>query len=126
MKSFFASFFGTIAGICLLIGLGLLFLVILLIGIASSDKTSVIPNRSLLVFDLSTAITDAPPQFDVPLIWLTPSPAEKKSALPSGKRSALFPRLRPTTEFLQFSLAAIHFLPITLPAMPPCEKFVKL
>src|SRR3984893_15702740 len=64
MKSFFASFFGTIAGICLLIGLGLLFLVILLIGIASSDKTSVIPNRSLLVLDLSTGITDAPPQID--------------------------------------------------------------
>jgi protease-4 len=64
MKSFFASFFGTIAGICLLIGLGLLFVVILLICIASSDKASVIPNRSLLVLDLSTAITDAPPQID--------------------------------------------------------------
>jgi protease-4 len=64
MKSFFASFFGTIAGICVLIGFGLVLLVFLFIGIASSDKTSVIPDRSLLVLDLSTAITDAPPQFD--------------------------------------------------------------
>jgi protease-4 len=64
MKSFFASFFGTIAGIGVLIGIGLLLLVFLLIGLASSDKSSVIPSRSLLVLDLSTAITDAPRQFD--------------------------------------------------------------
>src|SRR5260370_16866805 len=65
MKSFFASFFGTIAGICVLIGFGLVLLVFLLIAIGSSDKTIAIPNRSLLVLDLSTAITDAPSHFDV-------------------------------------------------------------
>lgn len=65
MKSFFASFFGTIAGICVLIGFGLVLLVFFLIAIGSSDKTSAIPNRSLLVLDLSTAITDAPSHFDV-------------------------------------------------------------
>ena len=64
MKSFFASFFGTIAGICVLVGISLLLLVFLLIGIASSDKSDAIPNRSLLVLDLSYGITDAPPQLD--------------------------------------------------------------
>jgi protease-4 len=64
MKSFFASFFGTIAGICVLVGFGLLLLVLLLVGIASSDKTSIIREHSLLVLDLSTPITDAPAQFD--------------------------------------------------------------
>jgi protease-4 len=64
MKSFFASFFGTIAGICVLVGIGLFLLIFLLIGIASSDKGDLIPNRSLLVLDLSSGITDAPPQFD--------------------------------------------------------------
>ena len=64
MKSFFASFFGTIAGICVLVGLSLVILVFLLIGIASSNKGDVIPNRSLLVLDLSYGITDAPPQFN--------------------------------------------------------------
>jgi protease IV len=65
MKSFFASFFGTIAGICLLVGISLLLLIFLLIGIAASEKGEVIANRSLLVLDLSYALTDAPPQFDV-------------------------------------------------------------
>jgi protease IV len=65
MKSFFASFFGTIAGICVLIGFGLVLLVFFLIAIGSSDKTNAIPNRSLLVLDLATAITDAPSHFDV-------------------------------------------------------------
>ena len=64
MKSFFASFFGTIAGICVLVGASLLLLVFLFIGIASSDKSDAIPNRSLLVLDLSYGITDAPPQLD--------------------------------------------------------------
>ena len=64
MKSFFASFLGTIAGICLLVGISVLLLIFLLVGIASSNKTEVIPNRSLLVLDLSCAISDAPPQFD--------------------------------------------------------------
>ena len=64
MKSFFASFFGTIAGICVLVGASLLLLVFLFIGIASSDKSDAIPNRSLLVLDLSYGITDAPSQID--------------------------------------------------------------
>jgi protease IV len=64
MKSFFASFFGTIAGICVLVGISLLLLVFLFIGIASSDKSDAIPSRSLLVLDLSYGITDAPPQLD--------------------------------------------------------------
>ena len=64
MKSFFASFFGTIAGICVLVGISLFLLIFLFIGIASSDKSDVIPNRSLLVLDLSVGISDAPTQFD--------------------------------------------------------------
>ena len=78
MKSFFASFFGTIAGICLLIGLGLLFLVFFFIAIASSDRAGVIPNRSLLVLDLSTAITDAPPQIDASNLVDTITGGEEK------------------------------------------------
>ena len=64
MKSFFASFFGTIAGISMLVGVSLVLLIFLLIGIASSDKGDVISKRSLLVLDLSSGITDAPPQID--------------------------------------------------------------
>jgi protease IV len=64
MKSFFASFFGTIAGICVLVGIGLFLLIFLVVGIATSNRTEVIPNRSLLVLDLSYALSDAPPQFD--------------------------------------------------------------
>jgi protease IV len=64
MKSFFASFFGTIAGICVLVGIGLFLLIFLIIGIASSEKAEVIPNRSLLVLDLSYAIADAPSQIE--------------------------------------------------------------
>jgi len=64
MKSFFASFFGTIAGICVLVGISLFLLIFLLIGIASSDKGDVIPSRTLLVLDLSYGITDAPAQID--------------------------------------------------------------
>jgi protease IV len=64
MKSFFASFFGTIAGICVLVGISLFLLIFLVIGIASSDKSEVIPNRTLLVLDLSYGITDAPPTID--------------------------------------------------------------
>src|SRR5258708_6181993 len=82
MKSFFASFFGTIAGICVLIGFGLVLLVFLLIAIGSSDKTIAIPNRSLLVLDLSTAITDAPSHFDVSnLIDAVSSGEEKRVTL---------------------------------------------
>jgi len=64
MKSFFASFFGTIAGISMLVGISLVLLIFLLIGIASSDKGDEISKRSLLVLDLSSGITDAPPQID--------------------------------------------------------------
>jgi len=82
MKSFFASFFGTIAGICVLMGFGLVLLVFLLIAIGSSDKTIAIPNRSLLVLDLSTAITDAPSHFDVSnLIDAVSSGEEKRVTL---------------------------------------------
>ena len=78
MKSFFASFFGTIAGICVLIGISLVLLVFLLVVVSSSDKTSVVPNRSLLVLDLATAITDAPSQFDVSNLIDSVSGAEEK------------------------------------------------
>jgi protease IV len=87
MKSFFASFFGTIAGICVLVGVSLILLIFLLIGIASSDKGDVIPKRSLLVLDLSSGITDAPAQID---------PSDLIDSLTSGeeKRVTLHDTLR--------------------------------
>jgi protease-4 len=87
MKSFFASFFGTIAGICMLVGISLVLLIFLLIGIASSDKGDVIPKRSLLVLDLSSGISDAPAQID---------PSDLLDSLTSGeaKRLTLHDTLR--------------------------------
>jgi protease IV len=87
MKSFFASFFGTIAGICVLVGISLILLIFLLIGIASSDKGDVIPKRSLLILDLSSGITDAPAQID---------PSDLIDSLTSGeeKRVTLHDTLR--------------------------------
>jgi protease IV len=87
MKSFFASFFGTIAGICMLVGISLVLLIFLLIGIASSDKSDQIPKRSLLVLDLSSGITDAPPQFD-------PSDLIDSLTGGEGKRANLHDTLR--------------------------------
>jgi protease IV len=87
MKSFFASFFGTIAGICVLVGISLFLLIFLLIGIASSEKGEVILKRSLLVLDLSSGITDAPAQID---------PSDLIDSLTSGeeKRVTLHDTLR--------------------------------
>jgi protease IV len=87
MKSFFASFFGTIAGICVLVGVSLFLLIFLLIGIASSEKGDVILKRSLLVLDLSSGITDAPAQID---------PSDLIDSLTSGeeKRVTLHDTLR--------------------------------
>jgi protease IV len=87
MKSFFASFFGTIAGICVLVGISLFLLIFLLIGIASSEKGDVILKRSLLVLDLSSGITDAPAQID---------PSDLIDSLTSGeeKRVTLHDTLR--------------------------------
>jgi protease-4 len=87
MKSFFASFFGTIAGICMLVGISVVLLIFLLIGIASSDKGDVIPKRSLLVLDLSSGISDAPAQID---------PSDLLDSLTSGeaKRVTLHDTLR--------------------------------
>jgi len=64
MKTFFASFFGTIVGICLLVGGGIFLLILLLVVIVSAEKPTGIQNRSLLVLDLSDPITDAPNRLD--------------------------------------------------------------
>ena len=78
MKSFFASFFGTIAGICVLVGISLFLLIFLIIGIASSEKAEVIPSRSLLVLDLSYPITDAPFQIEASNLIDTVAGGEEK------------------------------------------------
>jgi protease IV len=78
MKSFFASFFGTIAGICVLVGISLFLLIFLIIGIASSQKAEVIPSRSLLVLDLSDSIADAPSQIDTSNLMDVVSGGEEK------------------------------------------------
>jgi len=78
MKSFFASFFGTIAGICVLVGMSLFLLIFLIIGIASSQKAEVIPSRSLLVLDLSDSIADAPSQIDTSNLMDVVSGGEEK------------------------------------------------
>ena len=63
MKSFFASFFGTIVAICLLLGGSVLILVLVLAIISASNKGTAVADRSMLVLDLSTAISDAPSHF---------------------------------------------------------------
>lgn len=65
MKSFLASFFGTLFAMFLLAGCALL-LVLGFVALASlGGKGPKVQRHSLLVLDLSIPITDAPPQFDL-------------------------------------------------------------
>jgi len=66
MKSFFASFLGTIAGLLLVfVGGGALMVVFLMAAAALAEpKTAAVDPGSYLVFDLRTNITESPSQFD--------------------------------------------------------------
>ncbi|MBV8815753.1 MAG: signal peptide peptidase SppA [Verrucomicrobia bacterium] len=64
MKSFFASFFGTIAGLCFLVGAGIILLILVVAVLVVSEKPAAIQNRTVLVLDLSDPITDAPLRLD--------------------------------------------------------------
>jgi protease-4 len=63
MKSFFASFFGTLFAIALVAVGGFLLLIGIISLIGSSNKGPTVENKSVLVIDLSAPISDAPPEF---------------------------------------------------------------
>jgi len=64
MKSFFASFFGTLFAIALVIIGGFLLLIGIISLIGSSNKGPTVENKSLLVIDLSVPISDAPAELN--------------------------------------------------------------
>lgn len=66
MKQFFSSLLGSLVALCLFFGGGILLLIGLIGAIAamSQNKTVAVDSGSYLVFDLSAAITDAPPMYD--------------------------------------------------------------
>src|ERR1700730_13039126 len=64
MKSFFASFFGTLFAIALVIVGGFLLLIGIISLIGSSSKGPTVENKSVLVIDLSVPISYAPPEFN--------------------------------------------------------------
>src|SRR5260221_4329895 len=64
MKSFFASFFGTLFAIALVIIGGFFLLIGIISLIGSSNKGPTVENKSVLVIDLSVPISDAPAEFN--------------------------------------------------------------
>jgi len=64
MKSFFASFFGTLFAIGLIIIGGFLLLIGIISLIGSSNKGPTVENKSVLVIDLSVPISDAPAELN--------------------------------------------------------------
>ena len=64
MKSFFASFFGTLFAIALVIIGGFFLLIGIISLIGSSNKGPTVENKSMLVIDLSVPISDAPAEFN--------------------------------------------------------------
>ncbi|HZC34756.1 MAG TPA: signal peptide peptidase SppA, partial [Chthoniobacterales bacterium] len=64
MKSFFASFFGTLFAIALVIVGGFFLLIGIISLIGTSYKGPTVENKSVLVIDFSVPITDAPPEFN--------------------------------------------------------------
>ncbi len=79
-KQTFASVVGTVLGLFIFFGLGTTGLLLLLIAIASRDPTPQVKDKSVLVFDLSTNITDAKPSSDTSaLLQETLSGEDKKT-----------------------------------------------
>ena len=64
MKSFFASFFGTLFAIALVFIGGFLLLIGIISLIGSSNKRPTVENKSVLVIDLSVPISDAPAELN--------------------------------------------------------------
>jgi protease-4 len=64
MKSFFASFFGTLFAIALVAVGGFLLLIGIISLIGSTSKAPTVENRSVLVIDFSVPISDAPAEFN--------------------------------------------------------------
>jgi protease-4 len=64
MKSFFASFFGTLFAVALIVVGGFFLLIGIISLIGSSNKGPTVENKSVLVIDLSVPISDAPGEFN--------------------------------------------------------------
>ncbi len=78
MRDFLKYTLATIVGLLLFIGAGVIGLVILLFALGSSDSGPKVADKSVLVLNLSTNITDANP---------TPSPNQLLQGALSGERS---------------------------------------
>jgi protease IV len=78
MRDFLKYTLATFVGLLLFIGVGVIGLVILLFALGSSDSGPTVADKSVLVLDLSTNITDANP---------TPSPNQVLQGALSGDRS---------------------------------------
>jgi protease IV len=78
MRDFLKYTLATIVGLLLFIGVGVIGLVIFLVALGSSDSGPKVADKSVLVLDLSTNITDANP---------TPSPNQLLQGALSGERS---------------------------------------
>jgi protease IV len=78
MRNFLKYTLATIVGLLLFIGVGVIGLVIFLVALGSSDSGPKVADKSVLVLDLSTNITDANP---------TPSPNQVLQGALSGERS---------------------------------------
>jgi protease IV len=78
MRNFLKYTLATIVGLLLFIGVGVIGLVIFLVALGSSDSGPKVADKSVLVLDLSTNITDANP---------TPSPNQVLQEALSGERS---------------------------------------
>jgi protease IV len=78
MRDFLKYTLATFVGLLLFIGVGVIGLVVLLFALGSSDSGPTVADKSVLVLDLSTNITDANP---------TPSPNQLLQGALSGERS---------------------------------------
>jgi len=79
MKSFFASFLGTlVAFVVLIIGGGVVLFVLLFAAAAFSEpKSAAVPTGSYLVFDMRMNITEGPAQFDNSMLTAVLSGADQ-------------------------------------------------
>lgn len=90
MKQFFSSLLGSLVALCLFFGGGLLLLIGIIGAIAamSQNKTVTVDSGSYLVFDLSDAITDAPPMYDFHLFGAKRNEALQLRTLTRALRAA--------------------------------------
>jgi len=91
MKSFFASFFGTLFAIALVIIGGFLLLIGIISLIGSSNKGPTVENKSVLVIDLSVPISDAPAELNTSELISELSGQENQRVTPARSSAQYLP-----------------------------------